>query len=169
MGRTLIQVWPTLANLQSDYALYTSSKETITKDCWLAIIGRYSESHIIMRNEMQFKAAFLSTFLEAYPKLTAKLSINDKLRGLTVDEALDGGKILANNAKNPDSEPADSDTEELPYINDQTVRKETLSKVRGLYDWKNTVGGQAYNEFLDRFRPLFRVILVDKEEMFYEQ
>lgn len=168
MGRTLIQIWPEMTSLQNDIDTYTSITDKITKDSWLAIIGRYAESHIIDRNEMQFKAQFLTILSEAYPKLLAKLTINEKLRKLTEAEALDGGKIIANNAKNPDSEPADSDTSELPYINDQSVQKETIGRVRGLYDWKNTVGGQAYNEFLDRFKPLFRVILVDIEEFLYE-
>ena len=161
-------VFPTLETLNSRKDELMPSIDDISSEEYVALIGRYGSSHIRYAVVIQFECAFFTIMSEALERLRVKLRVNTRLRNLTEDEALGGEKVISNNATNPDTEPSTEDNEELPYINGQTVQKGTIGKVKGLYDWKHSVGGQAYNEFLDGFRSLFRVVLIE-EETIYEQ
>lgn len=162
------KVWEKVDDLNVDITNMLDSKYILEPEEWLAIVGRYGSSHIRYSNVGQFKAAFIMIVRENLGRLRAKLRINDSLRNLTEEEALSGDKIITNMATNPDTEPATEEFESLPYINQQTAQKETRGTVSGLYNWKHSVGGQAYNEFLDGFRHLFRVLL-GREVTVYER
>lgn len=161
-------VWKTLAEYNTDKNFFMPSIEDMNEEEWVALLGRYAESHIRFHNVTQFKMAFLTINKEAQEKLRSKLKINARLRSLNEDEALYGAEIITNMATNPDTEPTTEAYEPLPYVNQQTGQKEQLGIVGGLYRLKHSIGGQAYNEYLDSFRSLFRVILID-EEVVYEE
>lgn len=144
------------------------SIDDLTSEEYVALIGRYAESNIRYSSVIQFEAAFLTTMKESLEKLRAKLKINARLRTMEEAEALKDESRIVNSATNPDTIPPTDTDEILGYINAQQTEKGKLSPVRGLYNWKHSVGGQAYNEFLDSFRYLFRVILF-KEEVVYGQ
>jgi hypothetical protein len=135
---------------------------------WVALVGRYGDSHTRYSNRVQFICAFMTILGENIEKLRVKLRVNSELRQLDVVDALSGDEVITNNATNPDTSPSNDAYEPLPYVSSQVAQKGKLAKVRGLYDWKHSVGGQAYNEFLDGFRPLFRVVLREEVNL-YEQ
>ena len=161
-------VWESLKAYNEDKDFFTPSLPDMNEEEWVALLGRYAESHIRFHNVTQFKMAFLTINREAQEKLRSKLKINSRLRSLNEEEALYGAEIITNVATNPDTEPTTEAYEPLPYVNQQTGQKESLGIVGGLYRLKHSVGGQAYNEYLDAFRGLFRVILID-EEVVYEE
>ncbi len=138
----------------------------INKQEWVALNGRYNESEIRYGNRYQFMCNFFTILRESQEKLRKKLSINTTLRSLTDEESLVSDEIITNNAVNPDTEPSTDNYTPLPYVNTQSAQISKQGKVRGLYALKHSIGGQAYNEFLDSFRPLFRVILVEKEVVY---
>ena len=137
-----------------------------TEEEWVALLGRYGGSHIRYNNRVQFIASFFTILKEAQEKLRIKLQVNTRLRTLEEVEALDGEEVISNTATNPDQEPSTVDYDPLPYVNSQVAQKGKLGKVKGLYNWKHSVGGQAYNEFLDAFKQLFRVILREEETVY---
>lgn len=135
---------------------------------YLALVGRYGSSHIRYHNRYQFMAQFFTLYIEAQERLLSKIKINKRLRNLTEEEALTGSKIITNNATNPDTSPATDAYEPLPYVNSQSAQKERLGEVKGLYGWKHSVGGQAYIEFVDTFKQLFRIVLQEEETVYEE-
>ena len=135
---------------------------------WVALMGRYAESHIRYNNRVQFICAFMTILGENLEKLRVKLKVNTALRELDPSEALSGDEVITNNATNPDTTPATDSYDPLPYISTQVAQKGKLATVKGLYEWKHAVGGQAYNEFLDGFRPLFRVVLREEINIYEE-
>lgn len=153
------QVFKSLDELNEKKNEMTPSIPDVNEDEWVALMGRYGSSHIRYDNVGQFMAAFFTILRESQERLRVKLKINTRLRSLEESEAMDGEEVITNTATNPDTEPSTDSYEPLPYVNNQVGQKGKLSKVRGLYNWKHSVGGQAYNEFLDGFVKLFRVIL----------
>ena len=166
--RKFSQILPTLTVLNAYKQDMAPTLNDINEDEWLALLGRYAESTIRYKNEAQFLAGFFTIMRESQERLRVKLRVNTILRNLDEERALSGESVLTNSATNPDTEPSTDTEEHLPFVNSQTFQKGKLSPVKGLYDWKHSVGGQAYNEFLDSFRALFKVILME-EETVYEQ
>lgn len=142
------------------------SIEDTTEEEWVALMGRYGSSHVRYNNRYQFMAAFFTILREAQEKLRIKLKVNTELRSLGSEDALEGDEVITNTAVNPDTNPATDAYEALPYVNSQVAQKGKLGKVRGLYSWKHSVGGQAYNEFLDAFKGLFRVVLSEEVTLY---
>lgn len=161
-------VWKDINEVNTDIETFFPSVSPMEPEEYAALLGRYAESEIRYTNRTQFKLAFLTLYKEAQERVRAKLRINKILRELEEDEALVGMQVVANQATNPDTEPPTEDYEQLPYVNAQTSQREKVGRVTGLYNWKHSVGGQAYIEFLDTFMKLFRVIHKHAEAV-YEQ
>lgn len=161
------QIYPSLEELNRRKNLLNDKIPDLENEEYLALIGRYAQSSIQYNSVIQFEAAFLTTLIESLSRLRAKLKINERLKTMEETEALKDDVRLVNMARNPDSEPTTDTDEHLPYVQEQQVVKGSLSPVKGLYNWKHSVGGQAYNEFLDSFKFLFRTLLV-KEDTMYE-
>lgn len=166
--RLFSEIFKTMDELNEKLLKMKPEATTINNDEWVALMGRYGSSHIRYNNEGQFMAMFFTILQESLEKLRAKLSINTKLRTMDESEALNGDVMVVNNATNPDTEPSTEDFSPLPYINSQTAQKTKYGKVSGYYQWKHSVGGQAYNEFLDSFKYLFRVLLTEDYTVYGE-
>lgn len=162
----LTKVWSDLESYNQDRAIFFPSIPEMTEEEWVVLMGRYGSSHIRYSNPTQFKFAFFGLNKEAQEKMRAKLKVNERLRNLTEEEALSGDEIITNVATNPDTAPSMDVYEPLPYVSNQTGQKETRGKVAALYNWKHSLGGQAYNEWLDTFRALFRVILQEEVDVY---
>ena len=163
------EVWKDIVEVNADISEFFPSMPLMEREEYITLMGRYAESRIRYTNPTQFKFAFITIYKEAQERLRAKLRINTRLRNLEEMEALGGSEVITNAATNPDTNPDTDNYEPLPYVNNQTRQKENISMVTGLYNWKHSVGGQAYNEFLDAFKPLFRIILSGETEVYYER
>lgn len=159
-------VWEDLESYNSDLLIFNPSFAPMEQEEYNALMGRYAESDIRYKNVTQFKLAFMTLNKEAQEKLRSKLLINTRLRNLTEEQALEGTIVISNNATNPDTSPAVDAWEPLPYVNAQSGQKEKISTVRGLYNWKHSVGGQAFNEYLDTFTKLFKVLIIEEEDLY---
>jgi len=160
------EVWKDLGEVNTDITLFFPSISPMENEEYASLLGRYAESEIRYSSPIQFKLAFLTLYKEAQERLRAKLRINTTLRSLEEEQALTGSEIITNQATNPDTEPGTETYEPLPFVSSQTAQKEKLSRVTGLYNWKHSVGGQAYIEFLDTFMKLFRVMHKHKETIY---
>lgn len=187
--RTFSEIIKDYDTLEKCRAAIMPSCPEFTQEEYAALIGRYGESHTRYTNEGQFLAQFFTISLEGLPRLRAKLRANDKMRNLSDDEVLEGEKYTTtdkeiqtgtiNQASNPDTEPPTEEFESLPYIQGQEKSKaentrehteaRTLGKVSGLYFYKHSLGSQAYGEWLDSYRDLFRKILSTDEEYYYRK
>lgn len=157
-------VWESVEELNKDKDKFFPSIPNMEQEEFTALAGRYWGSEIRYTNMMQFKFAFFSILVDALPRLRAKLRINERLRNLSVEEAMEGMEIITNVATNPDTSYPEPDEiyEPLEYVSSQSAQKEKQGIARGLFNWKHMVGGQSYNEFLDSFKKLFRVILSER-------
>lgn len=164
MEKLFTEVFLDLAALNLRKAAINSTIPDMNNEEWVALMGRYAGSHIRFTNVVQFEYAFFTVLRENQERLRTKLLANTALRELSEDEALDGEQVVANVSANPDSAPATDAFAPLQTVTQQNAQKAKLGKVQGLYNWKHSVGGQAYNEYLDGFKMLFRVVHKIPEE-----
>ena len=160
----LSEIFPTLAVINTRRASINSEIPEINNEEFVALMGRYGESHVRYKTDLMFEYAFFTILRENQERLRTKLDANKKLRALSETEALEGEEVITNVSINPDTEPATDAYEALPTVGQQNAQKSKLGKVQGLYNWKHSVGGQAYNEYLDGFKSLFRVVHTVPEE-----
>lgn len=168
MEKLFLEVFPDLATLNARRLVINPAIPEVNQEEFVALAGRYGGSHIRYTVPLLFEYAFFTILRENQERLRTKLLANMKLRELSEEEALEGEVTVANISSNPDSEPATDAFEPLPTITQQQSQKSKLGKVQGLYNWKHSVGGQAYNEYLDSFKMLFRVVHKVPEEVVNE-
>lgn len=164
MDKTFIEVFADMTALNARRATLMPTIPVMIAEEYAALLGRYMSSHIRYSTVLQFEYAFFTILRENQERLRTKLDANTKLRGLTEAQALEGEEVVANVSANPDSTPATDAYTPLPTVTQQNAQKSKLGKVAGLYNWKHSVGGQAYNEYLDGFKMLFRVVHKVPEE-----
>ena len=164
MGKLFAEIFPDLTTINARRAAINPLIPAINNEEFVALMGRYGESHVRFSTDLMFEYNFFTILRENQERLRTKLEANAKLRALSEDEALEGEEVIINVSANPDSAPATDAYEALPTVTQQNAQKAKLGKVQGLYNWKHSVGGQAYNEYLDGFKMLFRVVHTVPEE-----
>lgn len=157
--KSFSEVYPDVTTFLSDYNTIgipaTIQQQTATTLYYL-LIGRYANSHILSSDENRFKYRLFSMIWQYAPAWEKKLDIQKKVRELTDEDIFIGSKQIYNSARNPDTT-APEGKEELQYISDQTVSKTRRGKVDGYLALWELVKNDVSEEFLNRFRHLFRV------------
>ena len=128
--RTFTDIYPNVEDFIKDYT-YNGIKTTITTDSittlYYLLYARYGNSHIVNSDENQFKYRLFSTIFMYGPTWEKRLDVQNKLRGLTDKELIEGTKQINNHSYNPSTEPSTSDTEELPTTNE--IEEDMLNKL----------------------------------------
>ena len=131
------------------------------------LYARYGNSHIAYTDENQFTYSLLSTIFQYAPTWEKRLSIQDELRNLSIDELTKGGKAIYNHAYNPNTAPSTSTLEELLTINDQNTTNYKKSKMEGYAELLNLLETDVTGEFIDKFKKLFIVVTAPDYPLYY--
>lgn len=131
------------------------------------LYAKYGNSHIASSDETQFKYGLYSIVFMYGPSWEKRLEIQTKLRGLTEEEILAGGKAIYNHSFNPSTQPSTDTLEELPTINDQNTQKYKKSKLDGYGALMQLIETDVTSYFLDRFKKLFIQVLAPDYPLLY--
>lgn len=131
------------------------------------LYSRYGNSHIASTDETQFKYGIYSIVFMYGPSWEKRLEIQTKLRGLTEDELLAGGKAIYNHSYNPSTSPSTDTLEELTTINDQNTTKYKKSKLDGYGALMQLLETDVTAYFLERFKKLFIQVLAPDYPLLY--
>lgn len=135
---------------------------------YLLLYGRYADSHIASRNEEQFITKLYSTIFMYAPTWIKRLEIQEKLRGISDEDLMLGGKAIYNTALNPGTEPTTTTLEELEYINSQNTTNYKKSKMDAYAQLMAMLETDVTSEFLDKFKKLFLVVVAPDYPLLYE-
>jgi hypothetical protein len=102
------------------------------------------------------------------PSWAKRLDIQDKLRKLTEEELLTGGRAIHNHAYNDGSQPTTASLEALDYINDQNTTNYKKSKMEGYEMLATLIETDVSKEFIDKFRPLFLKFVSPEVPLWYK-
>ena len=168
--RTFTDIYPKVEDFIKDYT-YNGIKTTITTDSittlYYLLYARYGNSHIVNSDENQFKYRLFSTIFMYGPTWEKRLDVQNKLRGLTDKELIEGTKQINNHSYNPSTEPSTSDTEELPTTNDQTSTKYKKSKMDAYAILIALLETDVTEEFVAKFKKLFLSIVEPQNPLWY--
>ena len=131
------------------------------------LYARYGNSHIASSDETQFKYGLYSIVFMYGPSWEKRLEIQTKIRGLTEEEILAGGKAIYNHSYNPSTQPSTDTLEELLTINDQNTQKYKKSKLDGYGALMQLIETDVTAYFLDRFKKLFIQVLAPDYPLLY--
>lgn len=145
----------------------TIAVSTSATTLYYLLYARYGNNPIANFDITQFKYKLFSIIWQYGPTWEKRLDIQKKLRDLTDPELELGTTTIYNHAFNPSTEPTTQTTNELPYVNDQTVNKLTkspLDKYAQLWDLLDT---DVTAEFLGRFQKLFKQFVRPEKPLLY--
>lgn len=131
------------------------------------LFARYANSPIASASEEQFVSRLFLTIFQYAPTWKKRLELQDKLRNLTEDEILKGGKAFYNHANNPSTAPVNDSTEALKKIDDQNVTSYLKSKMEGYSILTSLLETDVTREFLDQFSVLFNPLVMPDYEVCY--
>lgn len=156
------EVWDNVVDFLTDYknngvpAKISDEKATTL---FYLLYSRYGNSTIAFTDVEQFKYNVFSIIFMYGPTWEERLSLQESIRNLTEDEIIQGGKAIYNSALNPGTEPSTGDLEELNFINSQNTTNYKKSKMEAIALKWDLIATDVTNEFLTRFKTLFRKIL----------
>lgn len=164
-------VWDNAESFISDYGdvgIPKTIKDSYATTLFYLLYARYGNNTIAFTDIAQFKYNVFSTIFMYGPTWEERLKLQDKIRNLSDDELLQGGKAIYNTALNPSNKGSTQQLEELDYINSQNTTNYKKSKVEAYalkWDLLNT---DVTSEFLGKFKALFRKILDPERPVLYE-
>ena len=115
----------------------------------------------------RFKYRLFSIIWQFGPTWEKELEIQNKIRNLTEEELLTGGKKIYNTAAHPEVEPSTNTSEELAYINNQNVAKDKKSKLEAYGLLTAMLKEDVTESFIRRFDSLFLNIVEPEAPLYY--
>ena len=156
------QVWENAPDFVADY-LETQLPEHLSQPAatWIfyLLYARYGNAPISFLDVNQFKYAMFSKIFQYGHNWLKKLDVQQKIRNLTDEEIMAGGKSISNYAVHPDTEPSAGTLDELQSISQQTSVNRKRGKMEGYERIMEILDDDYTDIFLERFRPLFLKIL----------
>lgn len=133
------------------------------------LYARYGNSHIANRDQNQFIYSVFSTIFMYGPSWEKRLEVQDKLRGLTEEELLQGSEATYNHAFNPTKQlpGGTSSRDGLEYINDQNKTLYTKSKMEGYANLISLLETDVTEEFIAKFKKLFLTVVAPDYPLLY--
>lgn len=134
---------------------------------FLLLYGRYGNNPIANRDVNQWTTKLFSIVFQYGPAWEKKLTIQEKLRGLSEAELTRSSKAIHNHAYNPDTAPGTASLEELAYINDQSTSTLIRSKLDAYDHLIGLLENDVTDEFLAKFKTLFKIFVKPERVLLY--
>lgn len=162
--KTFFDIYNTVDTFTDDYTNKFNffkptdmTDEYITKTYWL-LAARFGDQAISGYNdEGRWKLRLFQTINQYGPVWEKKCDLQKQIRGLSLSELKETGKIINNTALNPNNEPT---TEELDYISTQNTSKTTMSDLDALNLQYVALNDDLDRDYTDHFKPLFSKFLL---------
>lgn len=132
------------------------------------LYARYGNSHIAASDENRFRYQLYSIMFQYGPTWNKQLEIQKEIQELDINAFREGSRTITNLAENPSVQPSTQDTEELEYVNSQSVNKTTRSYADAVALLNALLKTDVTEEFLDRFKKLFLTIVEPELPLWYE-
>lgn len=168
--RTFAEIFPSVDIFIDEFVASPFSSainDSSRRILYYMLYANYGNSPISNSDENQFKYRVWSTIFMYGPTWEKRLEVQDKLRKLSDDELLKGGKAIYNHAFNPGTEPTTGSLEELDYINDQNTTNYKKSKLEGYGALITLLETDVSKEFIDKFKPMFLKFVQPEYPLWY--
>lgn len=145
----------------------TTISDTSATTLFYLLFARYGNNPIANYDITQFKYKLFAIIFQYGPTWEKRLDIQTKIRGLSDEEIMFGGKAIYNHAYNPSSAPSTDTLEEINYINDQNTTKHKKSKLEAYSLLNDLLENDVTEFFLDKFKYLFKQFVAPENPLLY--
>lgn len=132
------------------------------------LYSRYGNDVIASSDLQRFKMRLFTIVWQYGPNWAKNLEIQSKLRKLTDEEITQGSVQIYNQADNPSTDPSTDTSEFLQYIKAQNTSINKKGKLEGYALLDSLLKRDVTQEFLNRFKPLFKTVVEPEEILLYE-
>ena len=168
--KTFVEIYDDVDAFKTDYTTINLGGLTtsgLIDKVYYLLYAKFGNSPIANMDENQFKYKLFSTIFMYGPTWDKKLSIQSDLRALSGDDLYKGTSAIYNSALNPEQTPKTGDLTELEYINSQNTTNYKKSKMDAYGELWSLLSTDVTEEFLERFRPLFKVFVRPERQYLY--
>ena len=135
---------------------------------YFLLYARYGNDVIASSDLQRFKMSLFSIIWQYGPNWAKNLEIQSKLRKLTDAEITQGSVQIYNQADNPSTDPSTDTSEFLQYVKTQNTSINKKGKLEGYALLDSLLKRDVTQEFLNRFKPLFKTVVEPEELLLYE-
>lgn len=172
-------IWSTANDFLEDYSNIGIPKtipESLTdgpdkgsaQTLYYLLYSRYGNDVIASSDLQRFKMNLFTIIWQYGPNWVKNLEIQSKLRSLTDAEITQGSVQIYNQADNPSTDPSTDTSEYLQYIKSQNTSINKKGKLEGYALLDSLLKRDVTQEFLNRFKPLFKTVVEPEELLLYE-
>lgn len=173
-------IWSTVEDFIADYsnngipATIPTRNPSMSRDqgsvynLYYLLYSRYGNDVIASSDLQRFKMNLFAIIWQYGPNWAKNLEIQSKLRKLTDDEITQGSVQIYNQADNPSTDPSTDTSEYLGYIKSQNTSINKKGKLEGYALLDSLLKRDVTQEFLNRFKPLFKTVVEPEELLLYE-
>lgn len=131
--------------------------------------AKYGNNHIANSDEGQFKLQVFSIIYMYGPEYVRKLALQKEIRQLTPEQIRTTGAAsrITNFAVNPSTAPGTGTTDELEYVNQQSVDKSKKGITEAYALIYSLMDSDFTEEFLRRFKKLFFTVAAPAGPLWY--
>lgn len=169
--RTFAQIFPSYEIFEAEYnanKLKIEFNEGLTlSQLYYMLYAHYGNSHISYTDENQFKYYLYTIIFQYGPSVLKERYIQDKIRGLSDEQLMLGGKAIYNHSYNPGTVPSTSTLEELLTINDQNTTNYKKSQMEGYAMLLSLLKRDVLDDFIHKFKRLFIKIAAPDYPLLY--
>ena len=166
-------IYPDVASFMADYngqKFPKIVKDSNVRIIYYSLMARYGNNPIANLDVEQFKTKLQAVLWQYGPSWEKRLEIQEKLRNLSDIDILEGAQAIYNHASNPGELEAETtvDLPELKYIDNQNTTNYKKSKMDAYTQLWDLLVSDVTNEFLNKFRPLFKQFVRPERQYIYE-
>ena len=170
--RTFAEIYPTADDFKASYdsnpfATATNIGDSEITKIYYLLYANYGNSSICSSDEYRFELKLFSTIYQYGPVYVEKKSLQSQILSSPLDKFKVGGKVIYNNALNPNVAPSTDTLTELPYINNQNTNNYVKSDAESMQIKWDLMNDSLESEFIAKFKPLFLKIVNPTVPLWY--
>ena len=169
-NRKFSDIWESADAFIADYkgnGIKTTIKDETATTLYYLLYARYGNSTVASSDENQFKYKLFSIVFMYGPTWEKRLQLQQEIRDLQLEDVLDGGKAIYNQAMNPNQAPTTDTLEEVPYISQQNTTKYKKTKAEAYSIILNLLETDVTESFISLFKKLFLVVVSPELPLWY--
>ena len=172
--RTFAEIYPTFDDFKTAYAnnpfaTATNISDSSVQNIYYLLLSNYGNSSICSSDEYRFELKLFSLIYQYGPVYIEKKSLQGHILDTPWDGFKVGGKVIYNNALNPNVAPTTNTLTELPFINNQNTNNYVKSDAESIQIKWELLDDKLETEFLAKFKSLFLKIVNPTVPMWYPQ
>lgn len=162
--RTFKDIWPTADDFNTELtaSAFSGCVENVTLIYYL-IYSRFANSHIVGKDEDQWKIRLFTRLYSCGPTYEKKMAIQKSLREMDDDALMTNGQMISKMGYNPSTtveEGGMNDVSDIKTVDQQNSTKRVSGKLNSYANLWTALKTDITSAFINKFRDLFISVIL---------